>query len=507
MDGIRHRLAQQPYLFVGLIIAAQIAVWTFIPYLWGRSLPLDVVSDGLSWGHEWQWGYFKHPPLPSWEVEAFFNAFGDIGPYLLSQISVGLTYLFVFLLGRALMGAGAAAAGTALTVFVYFFSLPTPEFNHNVAQMPLWAALSFAYYQCLDSKRLSSWIALGVVSGLALLTKYSSGVLLAVIVFHYFSSPARRAKLATPGPYLAIVVCALVIAPHVTWLVGHHFPTLTYAAKRAGEAHGILVRLGQPLRFLVSQLIDNSAAIAVAALVGFIGRKPFADIAADEKLFFLAVLGLGPALLTALVSLLTGMGLRDMWGAPMWNLTGLLIVYAGRARAPQARMHILALLVAAAFVVLPFFYVIANALAPMAFGKPSRTQWPDRAMAAEFAHDFQSATGAPLKIVAGNGWLAGLIAMRAQPRPSVFTDANMAEAPWITPARLAREGALVIWQGPGPMPAGFARLPGLKVMGTKRFAWHCEPKAPPLEIGWAIVRPPHPTLSPNGGGGASGASR
>jgi hypothetical protein len=34
------------------------------------SLPLDVVSDGLSWGHEWQWGYYKHPPLPSWEVEA-----------------------------------------------------------------------------------------------------------------------------------------------------------------------------------------------------------------------------------------------------------------------------------------------------------------------------------------------------------------------------------------------------------------------------------------------------
>jgi hypothetical protein len=501
MDGIRRRAAQQPYLFVGLIIAAQIAVWTLIPYLSGRSLPLDVVSDGLSWGHEWQWGYFKHPPLPSWEVEAFFDAFGDIGPYLLSQLSVGLTYLFVFLLGRALMGAELAAAGTALTAFVYFFSLPTPEFNHNVAQMPLWAALSFAYYQCLDSKRLSCWIALGVVSGLALLTKYSSGVLLAVVAFHLFSSSAGRAKLATPGPYLAIVVCVLVIAPHVYWLVGHHFPTLAYAAKRAGEAQGIFARLGQPLRFLVSQLIDNSAAIAVAGLVGFIGRKPFARAAADEKLFFLAVLGLGPALFTAVISLLTGMGLRDMWGAPMWNLTGLLIVYAGRARAAEARTHILALLVAAAFVVLPFFYVIANALAPMALGKPSRTQWPDRGMAAAFAHDFQSATGAPLKIVAGDGWLAGLIAMRDPSRPSVFTDASMAEAPWITPPRQARQGALVVWLVPRPMPAAFARLPGLKLMGTKRFAWPCEPKAPPLEIGWAVVPP--------GGGGKQpgGASR
>ncbi|TKW73664.1 MAG: hypothetical protein DI543_26225, partial [Bradyrhizobium icense] len=36
--------------------------WSTLPALLGHSFPLDVV-ESLSWGKEWQWGYYKHPPL------------------------------------------------------------------------------------------------------------------------------------------------------------------------------------------------------------------------------------------------------------------------------------------------------------------------------------------------------------------------------------------------------------------------------------------------------------
>jgi 4-amino-4-deoxy-L-arabinose transferase-like glycosyltransferase len=478
-----------PAAWVGLLIFAQIVVWTLVPYICGRSLPLDVVSDGLAWGHEWQWGYYKHPPLPSWEVEAFFDALGDIGPYLLSQISVGLTYLCIFLLGRELMPARLAAAGTALTACVYFFSLPTPEFNHNVAQMPIWTAACFAYYKSVETRRLSWWLLLGALSGTALLTKYASGVLLAAIWLHFLSSPARRAMLATPGPALALAMCGAVAAPHLLWLVDNHFPTLSYATRRAGHTQGLGLRLIAPLRFLASQLLDISPAILVAAIAGFLGRQRPADFPRDKTLEFLAVLGIGPALIAAAISLLTGMGLRDMWGAPMWSLTGLLIVYAARPRWPLVRLRALAICVAAAFAVLPCCYVVANAVGPAFLGKPSRIQWPDRALAGVFANEFRSRTGQPLRIVAGDGWLAGLIAMRDPARPSVFTDGSMSEAPWITPQRLERQGALVVWQADRPIPAALRRLPNLKLIGTKTFAWPDEPRLPPLKIGWGIVAP------------------
>jgi len=478
-----------PAGWVWLLITVQIVVWTLVPYIAGHSLPLDVVSDGLAWGHEWQWGYYKHPPLPSWEVEAAFAALGDLGPYLLSQISVGVTYLFVFLLGRELMPARMAAAGTALAACVYFFSLPTPEFNHNVAQMPIWAAASFAYYKSVDTRRLAWWILLGALGGLALLTKYASGVLLAAMWLHLLSSAARRTLLATPGPYLAVAACAAVTAPHLVWLFENHFPTLAYAARRAGQTQGAALRLAAPIRFLATQLLDISPAILVAAIAGFFDRRTLKSIPFDGKLHFLATLGIAPALIAAFISVATAMGLRDMWGAPMWNLSGLLIVYAAQSRWPNVRLAALTTGVAAAFVIFPFCYVVANTLGPELLGKPSRTQWPDRALAAAFAAEFQNRTGQPLHIVAGDGWLAGLIAMRDPARPSVFTDGNMKEAPWITPDRLRRQGAIVVWQADRPMPAGLRRLPDVKVIGTKTFAWPDEPKLPPLAIGWGIVRP------------------
>src|ERR1700741_1064067 len=92
-----------PWTWLGVLILAQLVCWALVPWLLETSLPLDVVSDGLSWGHEWQWGYYKHPPLPSWTDEVFFDSFGDIGPFLLSQIAIVATYIFVFLLGREIM--------------------------------------------------------------------------------------------------------------------------------------------------------------------------------------------------------------------------------------------------------------------------------------------------------------------------------------------------------------------------------------------------------------------
>ena len=475
--------------WVGALILAQILVWTLIPYVCGRSLPLDVVSDGLAWGHEWQWGYYKHPPLPSWEVEIFFRAFGDLGPYLLSQVSIAATYLLVFLTGREIMPARWAMAGTLLTACVYYFSIPTPEFNHNVAQMPLWAAAVYTYYKATHARNLHWWLLLGVSAGLALLTKYASGILLVLIAADLLLSPIRRIALATPGPYLALLTCALVISPHLLWLAQNHFPTLSYAARRAGSARGIASRVLAPVRFLLSQLLDVSPAIAVAAIAGLVGRETFQRFSRDKTFDFLATFTLGPPLLTAVLSLVLGMGLRDMWGAPMWDFAGLLIVYASRPRWDRLNWSRLGACIAVAFVVLPTAYVLATDVVPALKGKPSRTQWPDREIAQAFETAYVRQTGKPLRIVAADGWLAGLVAMRASSRPSVLTDGNMQESPWITPARLSRQGALVLWRGDSAALPHTFPLKGIIVLGAKTFAWPDSPKAKPLTIHWGIVAP------------------
>ncbi|HWE05850.1 MAG TPA: hypothetical protein VG274_04025, partial [Rhizomicrobium sp.] len=133
----------------------------------------------------------------------------------------------------------------------------------------------------------------------------------------------------------------------------------------------------------------------------------------------------------------------------------------------------------------------ATAFVPQLENRPSRTQWPDRALAGTFESIWQVETHRPLRIVAADGWLGGLIAMRSEPRPSVWTDASYAKSPWITPQAVTRDGALIVWRvkdDPQP-PAAFQHLPGLEVLGVKSFAWPRTPNAPPLRIGFGIIAP------------------
>lgn len=472
-----------------VFLLLQLLIWTVVPYLFSISLPLDVVSDGISWGHEWQWGYFKHPPMQAWLNESFFVVLGDLGPFLLSQLTVVATYLMIFALGRKMMPDRQALIGTLLLGSVYYFSIPTPEFNNNVAQLPLWALAEYSYYQALNTSRLRWWALLGVATGLGGLTKYAMIVLIFAIIAHALSSHRTRKVFGELGPYLAIIVSIVIVSPHIVWLVKNNFPTFTYAAHRAGKNRGIVDLLFDPLRFIISQLVTNLLCLIVAATIGLL-RPVSLSSWRDDNFRFLIFLGLGPCIITAALSLMSGFGLRDMWGMPMWDLTGLLVVYAMKSRWPMVSMRALYGWIAALFLILPFSYVLATSWGPEWEGVPTRTEWPDREMARTFSTEWEAHVHAPLKIVAGNGWLAGLIAMRMTPRPSVFINASFRKSPWITKARLKHEGALIVWRiRKATSPPSDLDLKGLHVMGQKTFAWPREPSTPPLKVGWGILPP------------------
>ncbi|HLY06656.1 MAG TPA: glycosyltransferase family 39 protein [Rhizomicrobium sp.] len=473
--------------WLGLLVIAQLVLWTVLPWLFARSLPLDVVSDGLAWGHEWQWGYYKHPPLPSWTVEVFFDVLGDIGPFLLSQLCIAATYIFVFELGRDILGGSRAAVGTLLLAGVYYFSIPTPEFNHNVAQMPVWAAACLCYFRAWQSGRIRWWLALGAGAGVGLLTKYSTAVLLFVLLVHFVRVRGARQALASVGAWLAVATCLMIVSMHVLWLLENGFPTLRYAAARAGTASALRARLDAPLKFFVSQAVDIAPAFLLAWVAGL---RP-AKSAGDGKLDFLLWMTLGPPVVTVVASLVTGMGLRDMWGAPMWNLAGLAIVASAAESWKSLAPKRLGAGIVALFGTGLSAYVLANVLVPRMEHRPSRIQWPDRALAQTFGAVWRQHVHTPLRIVAADGWLGGLVAMRAAPRPSVWTDADSRKAPWVTPDEVRHYGALVLWRiRPGSTePTVLTGLRGVKILGRESFAWPDTPGSLPLEIGYGILPP------------------
>ncbi|WP_321345022.1 glycosyltransferase family 39 protein [Breoghania sp.] len=486
---------ERPVRGLLVLCLAQIILWSLLPAATSRAPTLDVV-EMLSWGEHWQLGYYKHPPLPAWIAEAARLVTGEpiLGPMIASQLLVALTFVFVFALGKRLLGARNAFLGTALATGVFYFSWPTPELNHNVVQMPIWAACFWLFSLIRENpRRLLPWLGLGLAAGIGVYAKYSVAVLYAVLGMWMLIHPQIRRAFLTRGPWACVAVGLVVAAPHLVWLVQTDFMPITYFQARSQAAGSSPWR---PLGFLLAQLGDHGP-MALPLLLAFLPwprRKPEDEPAANpapaprDAVRFLTIATLAPALLTAGLAALLGAGLKDMWGAPMFTTSGLFAVALLARRLDDGRARRLLAGASILLVVLPIAYAAQIPVTDALGKKPPRNGAPMAAMAGSVTAAWRAATGKPLRYVGGHTWLAGLVAVGSADRPAMVADRDLAYSPWVTQADLARDGLLVVSFAERPA----APQPGLEAAstGTIDVPWS-GPR--PLVLHYAIY-PPQPRL-------------
>lgn len=194
-----------------LFLLAYSLIWTLAPALLAHSVALDV-SEGVNWGREWQWGYYKHPPLSSWVLYIFYRLLGNTGIYLLSQLCIFSSVFLIYQLGKQFFANNLALIGALLMLMVGYYNYPALEFNHNVAQLPLWAGLLYSFYLAIHSKnsehRISHkktwqyWLIFGVLGGLGMLAKYHVIFLLTPMAI-YLLLPTNRHWLKTSKPWIS----------------------------------------------------------------------------------------------------------------------------------------------------------------------------------------------------------------------------------------------------------------------------------------------------------------
>jgi len=446
--------ATRPLAALGLLAAVQVVVWTVLPALASTSPPLDVV-EGLLWGQEWQLGYHKHPPLPPILVNIARDLTGSPiwGPYLLSQITVVLTFFLVYRTGRLVTTARNALVGTVLLSGVYYFTWPTPEFNHNVAQLPIWAGVIYLFARIRakpeDGLR---WIPLGLLIGVGIYAKYSVGVLYLTIVAWTLIEPRLRRTVRTPWPWFGAVVSLAVATPHLIWLVQSDFAPIRYASDRSAEAGSTTT----PIGFLVAQALNHAPLLVVFGLIGYrqVARLPEIAWPRSDRAF-VAGMALGPLAVTLLLSVVIDMDLRDMWGMPMFTMSGLFIVMVLR-RDWSAPLVNRAYYVAVGVIVVVAVGYAASVPIRLYSGDRPRVGWPMAEMARLADDAWSRSTDAPLEIVSGPMWIAGLISAGAPSRPHVVYDGSLELSPWMTPAEMEEKGVLYVWEDKGKVPAAAA---------------------------------------------------
>jgi 4-amino-4-deoxy-L-arabinose transferase-like glycosyltransferase len=462
-----------PGTLVAMMIAAQVIMWTLAPALTQSAPPLDVV-EGSMWGREWLLATYKHPAMPSWllEISRMLAGATSWPSYLLSQLCVGTTFLCVYLLGCDMMGRERAAAGTLLLAGVAYYAWPTAEFNHNIMEMPFWAALPFALWRAVERRSLAWWGIFGAVAGAALYSKLSCSLVLATAALWITLDARSRRSLATPGPWLALAVFAAIFAPLAIWLVKNDFAPLRYAALRS-----TITDLRSIPGFALNILINTSGLFAFMGLAGLLSlRAPPTDAPAEltapvdprARHFLLAFLA-GPLLLAIVSTVLAQKGLRSAWGSSMFHLTGLLLIAYTTARFSAEALRRIAVAAGIALITVPLGYAAVMGLSPRFTKLPLRVTWPQAEIARRMAAIWAKETnGQPLRIVAGETWAAGLIGINNKDKPSLLSNWNLAYAPWITPARLEAEGMLVVWEPPRP-PLGLETYIASRRVAQARF--------------------------------------
>jgi 4-amino-4-deoxy-L-arabinose transferase-like glycosyltransferase len=336
MSGLIATIERRPQATFAVFLALHFLVWTALPALLYPNLPLDLI-EALTYGREWQLGYDKLPPLPWWLVEIAYRVTGhDFAYYLLAQISVVAAFALVFIMARPLVGTLGALITVLFLDGLHYFNFTAVKFNHDVIQLPFWALAGLTFHRALRGNRTLDWVLLGLAVGISLWAKYFVVVLAVPMLLFVVLDRKARQSLTSPGPYIAMAVAMIVIAPHLIWLLRNDFLPLAYAEHRAALSRGWYDHLWHPLQFGISQIffLIPSFLIAVPLFLPShtVTEPSIGRYADDYDKRIVSWLAFGPMVTVLAIAVISGRGTVAMWGYPLWLFLGLwLVLTAGNA--------------------------------------------------------------------------------------------------------------------------------------------------------------------------------
>lgn len=479
----------QRWLYLFLII--HLLVWTLAPALVRYNLPLDSI-EGTIWGHQLEWGYDKNPFLNGWLTALATTLDGHSGwmVYLFSQLSVVACFWAVWRLANAMLSPALALIAVLLLEGIQYYNFHAIDFNDNTLELSLWALTIYFFYQACRKPTHLVWILTGLFAALGMMAKYYTAALLAGMALFFFTRAEQRKQVTTLSPYLGLMVFLAIILPHVVWLFFHDFITVTYVFARTSSQPHWTNHLFFPAQFAWQQLQAFLPALVLFSLL-FIGKKPlltFKKLTPFNKAF-LFYIGLGPFLLTILLSLLLGIKLRAGWGMPLLSLWGIVLVAAFEPSLTKTKMHGFL----AAIFILMGTLVSGYTLSLIDSKDPSSANFPGREIARHLTQQWHDTYHLPLAYVAGSRWVGGNIEFYSHDHPAVFMEWDKRRSPWINTDNMQRKGAIFIWNisENESMPQDLQKqFPQLLTPRVLEFSWHRNTKnLPPIKIGMAILPP------------------
>lgn len=472
-------------------------VWMTLLACTSLTPPSDDIEQ-LTWVRSLEWGYYKHPPLPTWLIWLPVRLFGWSAAtvYAMGALCTLVAMDLMWRLLAKLRGPGYATVAALAALCMTYYNARLYYYNHEMVLLVVSTACAALTWNAVATGRLRWWLALGVALGLGALAKYQiaiTAVSIAAFVAHQriWRDPRQRV-----GALLACLVALLIFAPHIVWLRTHDFGPVGYVVQSSLNARlGIGTRLVESGAWLGNQIF--SRAMPALLLLLFLQRQG-ADRTTggndtkdscsslgkrDPATALILAWGVLPLLLMTSMGLFTGATLQLHWGTPFLLFLAPAAMEL-RRQVAWNRMDPTRLLVA--FTVVNVILLIVSLLtSPKGPAALRDHQWQaldSMALAQQIAAPARRALGGPIRIVSGDAELAGSLALRLVEHPLVQIRGAALRNPWLAPDMVKRCGSLQIGKsddlGPGATALGpeFAGL-----------SWRVQPRQP--------TAPQCPTLS------------
>ncbi len=433
------------------VLAAYVVIWTLYGVVAKSSQDMQFdAAELVALSRELVFGTVKHPPMASWLVRGWFSLFPirDWSYYLMAMTYAGVGLWIAWRLFKRFLDPDKRIVALVCLMLVPYFNFHALRFDHNAVLGPLWAATTLCYIRSFETRSVA-WAALaGAAGAAAMLGKYWSIFLLAGLAMAALADARRASYFRSAAPWTTIAAGALCLTPHLVWLVTHDFIPFSYAVEEHSAATFEKSLIGTA-RYLAGGAGYVAVPVLMLLAATYPGRAAFADMLAPRapERRFPAVAFWTMFLFPAAFALAFGFELNSIWTMPGFVLLPVVLLSSPLiVLRRQAIVPIVAFAVALPLVML--------ALSPaIAFALHLKGVLPIAAvgelLAQRVEQEWRRTTDAPLRIVGGDFQAAYVTAFYMEERVLAFPVTEPQNAPRVTPALLAREGAALTCHIPG----------------------------------------------------------
>jgi 4-amino-4-deoxy-L-arabinose transferase-like glycosyltransferase len=224
-----------------LAVAALIAALTALRVIYASLL--DLRTDEAyywTWSKESVLSFLDHPPMIAWFIRLGTAIFGDtnFGVRFAGVLAMAVMQLLIAdIVRRKTHDCRAVVIAVLMPEAALYYGLLMAKVSPDVALIPFATATVWALVRLAESDDGRWWLAAGAFAGLALLSKFTAGLLLPAVAAFMLVPRWRGRWLRSPYPWLAALIALVLFLPVLIWNMQHDWASFRFQLVRATATH------------------------------------------------------------------------------------------------------------------------------------------------------------------------------------------------------------------------------------------------------------------------------